>query len=135
MKYPLPHGYEIHSDRSHRTDSTLRCRDSLDRCRDTRLPRLPGHSKRTIPYQVFFVDRHNGYRDKATLYIGLRTIGKTQLPMTSTRPRSKRKTLDDSFFIPPEHRYRYHASRLNCPIDCVPNSQTQPVYNQLSAAT
>src|SRR6266853_3498943 len=90
---------------SHRPDSTLRCRDSVDRCHDTQLLRRSSHSKRTTPFPVFLVDRHySGCRDKASLYIGSRMIGKTQLSATSMRPRSKRKTLDDSFFISPEHR-------------------------------
>src|ERR1700722_1130100 len=105
MKYPLPHGYEIHSGRSHQPDSTLRYRDSWDRCRDTRLLRRPGHSKRTIPCPVFFADRHySGCRDRASLYIGSRMIVGTQLSVTAMRPRSKRKTFDDSFFISPERR-------------------------------
>src|SRR5580704_2767054 len=105
MKYPLPHGYEIHGGRSHRPDSTLRCRDFSGRCRDMQLLRRPSHSMRTRPFPVFFVDRrYSGCRDKASLYIGSKMIGKTQLSVTSMRPRSKRKTLDDSFFISPELR-------------------------------
>jgi hypothetical protein len=59
-------------------------RDSLDRCRDKRLPRRPGRSKRIIPCLVFSVGRPgNGCRNTASLYIGSEMIGENAAVGTS----------------------------------------------------